>query len=135
MKIVELTRIVPERLWTARFEENIENEFDRAFSYWNDAEYLDAFFTTHERDLVKDFYGYCSVSQAVSITMQEADEFERQLLRVAHGQESERRLGDIFKPLTKPPELKSSTKKAKRTELAQNTGSEFMLSDCTTISS
>ena len=99
MKIVELTRIVPETLWAARFEGNEENEFDRTFNCWENSEYLDAFFTAHEQDLVKDFYGYCSVSQAISITMSEADAFERQLLSVAQGQDLEKRLGDIFKAI------------------------------------
>ncbi|MCF2518741.1 hypothetical protein [Dyadobacter sp. CY351] len=106
MKIVELTRIVPETLWAARFEGNEENEFDRTFNCWNDLEYLDALFTMHEQDLVKDFYGYCTVSQAVSITMSEADAFEKQLLSVAKGQDFEKRLGDIFKPLDKITRIK-----------------------------
>jgi hypothetical protein len=48
MKIIELTRIVPETLWAVRFEGAVENEFDKAFNCWNDSEYLDTFFTTHE---------------------------------------------------------------------------------------
>ncbi|PSL32531.1 hypothetical protein [Dyadobacter jiangsuensis] len=123
MKVIELIRIIPETLWAARFEGNEENEFDRAFNCWNDSEYLDTFFTTHEQDLVKDFYGYCSVSQAISITLSEADEFERQLLSVAQGQESGKRLGDIFKPLDKAVRLKIVNEKSK----AYGTGAKSWL--------
>jgi hypothetical protein len=56
MKIVELTRIIPETLWAARFEGNEENEFDRTFKCWNDSEYLDAFFTMHELMPLKNSY-------------------------------------------------------------------------------
>lgn len=123
MKIVELTRIVPETLWAARFEGNDENEFDRAFNRWENPEYLDAFFTEHEQDLVKDFYGYCSVSQAVSITILEADAFERQLLQVAQGRDLQKRLGDIFKPLDKTARLKIVNEKSK----AYGTGAKSWL--------
>lgn len=123
MKIVELTRIVPETLWAARFEGNTENEFDRTFNCWDNPEYLDTFFTTHERDLVKDFYGYCTVSQAVSITMSEADAFEKQLLLVAQGQDLEKRLGDIFKPLGKTASIKIVNEKSK----AYGTGAKSWL--------
>ncbi len=123
MKIVELTRIIPKTLWAARFEGNDENEFDRTFTQWENSEYLDAFFTAHERDLVKEFYGYCSVSQAVSITMSEADAFERQLLSVAQGQDLEKRLGDIFKPLDKSVRIKIVNEKSK----AYGTGAKSWL--------
>ncbi|QRR00773.1 hypothetical protein [Dyadobacter sandarakinus] len=123
MKIVELTRIIPETLWAARFEGNEENEFDRAFDCWNDPEYLDAFFTTHRQDLVKDFYGYCSINQAISITLSEADAFERQLLSVAQGQVLDRRLGDIFKPLDKTERIKIVNEKSK----AYGTGAKSWL--------
>lgn len=123
MKIVELTRIVPETLWAARFETNEENEFDRAFNCWNDSEYLDAFFTANEQDLVKEFYGYCTVSQAISITMSEADEFERQLLRVAQSQDLGKRLGDIFRPLAKRVTIKIQNERSK----AYGTGAKSWL--------
>jgi hypothetical protein len=123
MRIVGLIRIIPETLWAARFEEKEENEFDDAFNHWNDPVYLDAFFTKHESDLVKDFYGYCSVSQAVSITISEADQFEEQLLRVAKGRELGRRLGDIFKPLDRAPRIKIVNEKSK----AYGTGAKSWL--------
>jgi hypothetical protein len=106
MKIIELVRIVPETLWAARFEGIKENEYDRIFDLWSDPEYLDGFFTKYQQDLVKDFYGYCSISQAVSITLSEADEFERQLVKVAEGRDLRKRLGDIFKPLEKTATIK-----------------------------
>ena len=123
MRIIELVRIVPETLWAARFEGIQENEYDRIFDLWNDPEYLDAFFSKHEKDLVKDFYGYCSVSQAVSITLSEADEFERHLLKLAERQDLGRRLGDIFKPLEKTATIKIKNEKSK----AYGTGSNSWL--------
>lgn len=123
MRIIELTRIVPQTLWAARFERNQENEFDRTFNCWENPEYLDAFFTVHEKDLVKDFYGYCSVSQAVSITMSEADAFERQLLKVAQGGVLGKRLGDIFKPIDKAAKIKIVNEKSK----AYGTGAKSWL--------
>jgi hypothetical protein len=123
MRIIELTRIVPEALWAARFEGNQENEFDRTFNCWENPEYLDAFFTAHEKDLVKEFYGYCSVSQAVSITMSEADAFERQLLKVAQGGVLDKRLGDIFKPIDKTARIKIVNEKSK----AYGTGAKSWL--------
>nr|WP_295935050.1 hypothetical protein [uncultured Dyadobacter sp.] len=113
MKIIELIRIIPETLWAARFEGNQENEFDRIFNCWNDAAYLDAFFAEHERDLIRDFYGYCSISQAVSITLAEADAFEAQLLKVAQKYDAEKKLGDLFKPLDKTVTLRIEKEKSK----------------------
>jgi hypothetical protein len=113
MKIIELVRIVPETLWAARFEGIKENEYDRIFDLWSDPEYLDGFFTKYQQDLVKDFYGYCSISQAVSITLSEADEFERQLVKVAEGRDLRKRLGDIFKPLEKTATIKIENEKSK----------------------
>ncbi len=123
MRIIELVRIVPETLWAARFEKNEENEYDRIFDCWNDSEYLEEFFTAHEQDLVKYFYGYCSVSQAVSITLSEADAFERQLMRVAQQQDLGKRLGDIFKPLDKAITIKIEHEKSK----AYGTGAKSWL--------
>ncbi|WP_026629129.1 hypothetical protein [Dyadobacter alkalitolerans] len=123
MKIVELIRIVPETLWAARFEENEENEYDLAFKCWNDPEHLETFFTKHEEDLITDFYGHCSVSQAVSITLSEADEFERQLLKVARGQDFRQKLGDIFKPLDRVARIKVVNEKSK----AYGTGAKSWL--------
>lgn len=123
MKIIELVRIVPDTLWAARFEESEENEYDRTFNQWNDSEYLEAFFTEHEQDLVKDFYGYCSVGQAVSITLSEADTFEIRLMSIAQRHDLSKRLGDVFKPLEKTVTIKIKNEKSK----AYGTGSKSWL--------
>lgn len=123
MKIVELVRIVPETLWAAWFDGNEENEYDRIFNCWNDPEYLEAFFTMHKHDLVKDFYGYCSVNQAISITLSEANAFERQLMQVAQVGKLDKGLGDIFKPLGKTVSIKIENEKSK----AYGTGAKSWL--------
>jgi hypothetical protein len=55
--------------------------------------------------------------------MSEADEFERQLLRIARDQESGKRLGDIFKPLDKTARITVVNEKSK----AYGTGSKSWL--------
>ncbi|WP_221393733.1 hypothetical protein [Dyadobacter sp. NIV53] len=123
MRIIELVRIIPETLWAARFEDHEENEYDRTFNYWNDPEYLEAFFTENALDLVKEFYGYCTVSQAVSITMSEADAFEKKLISIAQKQNLNKKLGDIFKPLDKTATIKIEKEKSK----AYGTGAKSWL--------
>ena len=85
------------------FEEdaNTKDEFRRLFKNWSDPEYLDAFFTTHQHDLQKEFYNYISIEDAIFDTIDEAEQLEIELLKLAElGKcEQTKTLQTIFKPL------------------------------------
>ena len=112
--------IVEDSLYAIRYEDEHDefenNEFEedtspkdelrRIFSNWSDVEYLYAFFSKHEEDLKKDFYGFTSIEDAVNRTLAEADELEKELLDVAKkGKEDvSQSLQTLFKPLNKKDE-------------------------------
>lgn len=79
MKIV---RIFGESLWSVRWEGQRRDEFSLAFKNWQDIEYLESFFELHAQDLKHGYYRIGTVEEAVWMTLEEAKEMERRVLRL-----------------------------------------------------
>lgn len=93
-------RIVPifetQSLYSFHYEGSSSNIFEQLFDNWNDPFYLEQFFTDHEGDLNKGFYGSITIEEAALYTRQEAQRLERLLYQTVF----ERRLRTIFRPLS-----------------------------------
>lgn len=97
MKVVELQRVVPDYLLSARFEGQELDEFDRLTTEWADVEFLRDYFKRNENEITLGFYADIgSVDNAIRITIAEAADFADQLVACADGNPS---LEDIFRPL------------------------------------
>jgi hypothetical protein len=110
MQVIHIFAIVKESLLAVQFEseesEDLErsDEFSLIFNKWNDVEYLEEFFDEHKADLQSGFWGNITVEDAVFQTINEAEEFESFIRKIAHEGKSntEETLQEIvFTPLSK----------------------------------
>ena len=104
MKIVGIFAILDKKLLAVQFEGKDADEFTLAFRNWQDPEYLEDFFEKHQKDLNKEIWGFPSVEEAIWKTIEEAGDFEEELLTIARkGSFDEKSsLGDlVFRPLHK----------------------------------
>lgn len=83
-----------------------KDEFSRLFNNWQDPEYLDGFFNKHKQDLQREFFNYISIEEAIEKTIDEAYEFQQEILSTAgKGKEDIfQSLQTLFKPLNKSEE-------------------------------
>lgn len=107
-KIIDIFAVVEEALLAVQYDCSIDHEFARIFKEWTDVEYLEDFFETHKTDLQSGYHltkiGHISIEDAIFQTIDEAEAFEKFILRVAEkGKENEdQTLQDlVFKPLHK----------------------------------
>ncbi len=107
--------IVKDSLYAVKYTENTDefennefiegdknpDEFNRLFRNWQDPEYLDGFFNKHKEDLQKEFYNNISIDKAIQRTIDEAYEFEQEILSIAENGEKSisENLQTLFKPL------------------------------------
>lgn len=100
MDIIPIFHIENQSLYAIRYPGDDTDVFDQLFDDWQNVEYLENFFTNNERDLKSGFFGKISVNQAVLQTINDAKEFQKQLLQIATGENS-RTINSYFKPLDK----------------------------------
>jgi len=86
-------------LLTVHYDNEKQDEFARLFNEWTDTEFLESFFTTHERDL--DYWGDISVEDAIKNTRDEAIKFYDSLITLTKlkPQLRKRKFINLFKPL------------------------------------
>lgn len=101
MKLVPIFARTKHTLLAIQFEDEVVDEFTKAFRQWNDIAYLRSFFKTHENDLINGFYTWPDSQTAVFHTLTLAQELEDLVFNKANGRAHEisDMLQDIFKPL------------------------------------
>lgn len=107
-QIINIFAVVEGALLAVQFDNAKHHEFARIFKEWTDVEFLEEFFETHKEDLQSGYHlskiGQISIEDAVFQTIDEAEAFEKYILKVAEkGKENEdQTLQDlVFKPLHK----------------------------------
>jgi hypothetical protein len=97
-------------LYSVQFEENRPHALEQIFDEWKDPEILFDFFEDNRNDLQSGFFGEVSVSNAIEITMSQAEEFENQILKLS--KQSSTNYGSpfdkLFVNLTKAPAFNNS---------------------------
>lgn len=104
MKLVTIFAHNKNRLLSIQFDDNQYDEFRKAFNQWQDVEYLEQFFEVNKTDLQRGFYGNITVEDAVFKTINESNEFEEYIRKIAQqgAYQQEANLNDIlFKTLNK----------------------------------
>ncbi|CAN5156504.1 hypothetical protein BH23BAC2_BH23BAC2_21900 [soil metagenome] len=107
-KIINIFAVIEGALLSVQYDGYREHEFERIFKEWTDVEYLVDFFETHKTDLQNGYHltkiGHISIEEAVFQTIEEAEAFEKYILKVARKgkQNDDETLNDlVFKPLHK----------------------------------
>lgn len=102
MKIVSIINVLNSTIYSAKFKGEKENEFRRAFNFWNDPERLFKFFRTHEKDLKSGFFGDIDIIEATERTREYALKLEYRILTAAKRGKKDKTedLSTIFKPLS-----------------------------------
>lgn len=90
MKII---RIFDPYLYSVKYENEPKDEFSKLFSMWKDPFELFGFFTEHENDLRKAFWGPISVDQAVLHTIDEAEKFEKHFIDLSEQSSVKQNMG------------------------------------------
>lgn len=98
---MEIVHIFGECLYAIKYDGETKDEFRRLFDLWNDPEFLEDFFSEHQKDLFNDFWKTSGVFDAIFKTYEFASELEEQILKLAGSRKSQHLPGleTIFKPL------------------------------------
>ncbi|TVQ12790.1 MAG: hypothetical protein EA361_10555 [Bacteroidetes bacterium] len=105
MKIVSTFTVIEDSLYAVKYEQEKYNEFNKLFTLWNNAEYLDNFFSEHKEDLNRPYWGGINPSDAILKTRKDAKLLEKKILQVAQRGKTDKdeTLSTLFKPLHKDP--------------------------------
>ena len=80
MKFDDLTE--DGRLWAVRFEDDGENELEKAFEQWNDIGWLEDFFKANVDDLASYFH-ITSIDRAIYDTIEDANELQSIIMDIS----------------------------------------------------
>ena len=86
--------IIPDSLWSVRYDGEKENAFYQAFDNWSNPEWLHSFFCENKKDL-KDYFRITNIDRAVYDTLDESDYLQYMILDLA----IESNLDQVFRPL------------------------------------
>ena len=107
-QIIDIFAVVEGALLAVQYDNAEDHEFARIFNDWTDVEFLEDCFERHKTDLQSGYHltkiGHVSIEEAVFQTIEEAEAFEKYILKVAKkGKKNEfQTLQDlVFKPLHK----------------------------------
>jgi hypothetical protein len=118
VKLIDTFEILDGVLYSVVFDETSYegvNEFRRLLNQWTDRDYLTDYFLRNKKQLQSEFwnevinghaYDMVEISKAVNLTIEEAAEFEEEILGLANGKVG-RGLEKIFIPLHKEIRKKS----------------------------
>lgn len=96
----KLVCLVPDILYSVKYEGESENEFQKLFKNWDDPYWLFKFFSANLADLKRDVWGGITVPNAVRNTRVQAKEMKKVILAIADGKNDNFKiLSDYFKPL------------------------------------
>jgi hypothetical protein len=110
------------------------NEFRRLINQWTDREYLADYFIRHQEKLQSRFWNEIingdpavnvEITKAINWTIEEASEFEEEILKLASGTEKGKTLDDIFKPLHKEIRKESDNAEFKAYGIYENSWLRF----------
>ncbi|CAM3475380.1 hypothetical protein [Flavobacterium chungbukense] len=97
----KLEGLIPEILYSVKYDGESENEFQKLFKQWGDPLWLYKFFSANVADLKSEAWGGITIPKAVSNTNQQAREMQRTILAIANGQNDKfKMLSDYFVPLS-----------------------------------
>lgn len=83
MEIVGIFAVVNLNLTAVKFKGSKKNEFRLLFDNWQNYTYLYKFFDDNKTDLQSGYYDDITIDDAVKYTMEEAEEMESYILKVA----------------------------------------------------
>ena len=69
------------RLWAVHYNDEVQNELERVFTQWNDAEWLLEFFRKNFEDLA--YFKVTNLDEAVYDTMEDSDKLECLILDIS----------------------------------------------------
>ena len=98
--------IVNNSLYSMKYDENEQDEFQRIFNEWNDIEFLESFFEENKNDLFSGFYENISITDAIFRTIEESERLEKSIKKIAEKgkQDNCENLQTLFKPLNNKDE-------------------------------
>lgn len=94
MKGMTFDAIIPDCLWSVRYEGESENAFYQVFDDWNNPEWLRGFFVENRHDLER-YFRVTNIDRAIYETIDEADALQCLILDLA----VEANLDQAFRPL------------------------------------
>jgi len=109
--------IIPDCLWSVRYDGETDNAFYQVFERWTDPEWLHAFFFQNEKDL-NEHFRITNLDKAIYETMEEADSLQCLILDYA----VDGTLDQVFRPLepSRTHEMLMGKEKAKGEPINQH---------------
>lgn len=137
MKLIDTFEILEGVLYAAVFDKTSYeevNEFRRLINQWTDRDYLADYFIRNQEKLQSRFWNEMingdpavnvEITKAINWTIEEASEFEEEILKLASGTEKGKTLDDIFKPLHKEIRKESDNAEFKAYGIYENSWLRF----------
>lgn len=115
MELVPIFADPKPSIFAIRFNKHDDDEFRKIFNLWGDVEYLENFFEENKSDLEKEFYSGITVSDAVEMTLEEAEALEEKLYEYAESGHSDisQSLQTLFRSLDNNDYKTTSLQKSK----------------------
>lgn len=96
-----LEGLIPDILYSVKYDGKNENEFRQLFKKWDDPLWLSKFFKANQEDLHSGAWGAISIPDAIRQTRVQAKDMRRKILDIANDKaENSELLSDYFMPLT-----------------------------------
>lgn len=98
-----IASIIPKKLYSMQFDD-YDDEFSRAFQFWNTPEALKDFFKEHE-NLLHSYSKFhcarnlCTVKKAIELTITGAAQLEKLIVDITNGENKLEHIQQIFEPL------------------------------------
>ncbi len=114
MELIPIFRQENPTLYAVKYNGESEDEYHRLFDLWSDIEYLETFFQDNMEDLLKGYYRYSSVEDAIEKTINDAESLEDYLQSLVECSLIDRfSLQTLFQPLNAHETHLSSMQKSK----------------------
>lgn len=103
MVIVDIIPIIDGHLYSVKYDDEKESEFDRLLEIWNDPEYLDEYFISNSKYIYTEYWKHRNGFTLKHQIPEQASRFEDKVLEfdeiLNQDKTGERNLDELFRPL------------------------------------
>jgi len=104
VKVVDIIPIIDGYLYSVKYDDEYDSEFDRLLELWNDPEYVDEYFETNKKFLYTEFWMQRDGLTLKNRIPEQAEHFENKILEFEEilnpdNTDEEQTLDDLFQPL------------------------------------
>jgi len=98
-EILGIIQILGKKLYSIKYDDGYESEFDRLMELWNDAEYVYEYFEANQQALLTEYWAKNNWRMVRDSIPDQAYNFEDLILQIAESEDPNVTLDEFFEPL------------------------------------